>query len=533
MFQGASSFNQDISGWNTTNVTTMNYMFNGAVNFNQPLDNWDVSNVTNMRGMFQNAPMFDQPLNNWITGNVRYMESMFQSASSFNQPLNNWNTSNVTNMENMFDSATSFNQTSIGNWDFTNVTNMNNFLRNTAYTISQADTLLNLLSLNSTINNIYIPYFPIYSSNLPALLLLQNKGITTTIDILSVSNNTKIDLENAGYTMTDLKNLGCSAYQLKNLGCSAYELKNIGYTILELENAGYSQQEILDSTSTSYYSTEAALNQLKQAYNIYWEYSYNIALINLWYYTNTYNDDVLSCIMYIYSGRYLYYERDYIFFNKITGIYTITSNSFQATSTNNGLTPDDLSQLTLFYSGPIPPPPITCFNEGSLILTLNKFGKEQYIPIQNIRKGDLIKTLLNGYISVNMIGKSIINNPTHNKRIKDRLYILKPSNYTELFEDLIITGCHSILVDTITHTEWQKTIELIKNIYITDKKYRLIACIDNRSIPYDVSGNHTIYHLALENDDYYMNYGIYANGLLVETTSQRWLKELSNMELIE
>ena len=38
---------------------------------------------------------------------------------------------------------------------------------------------------------------------------------------------------------------------------------------------------------------------------------------------------------------------------------------------------------------------------------------------------------------------------------------------------------------------------------------------------------------ALENDNYYMNYGIYANGLLVETCSKRYLKELSNMTLIE
>jgi len=30
-----------------------------------------------------------------------------------------------------------------------------------------------------------------------------------------------------------------------------------------------------------------------------------------------------------------------------------------------------------------------------------------------------------------------------------------------------------------------------------------------------------------------MNYGVFANGLLVETTSKRFMKELSGMELIE
>ena len=40
-----------------------------------------------------------------------------------------------------------------------------------------------------------------------------------------------------------------------------------------------------------------------------------------------------------------------------------------------------------------------------------------------------------------------------------------------------------------------------------------------------------IYHIALEHKDNCMNYGIYANGLLVETCSNKNLK-LSNMELI-
>jgi len=37
----------------------------------------------------------------------------------------------------------------------------------------------------------------------------------------------------------------------------------------------------------------------------------------------------------------------------------------------------------------------------------------------------------------------------------------------------------------------------------------------------------------LENENYFHNYGIWANGLLVETCSKRYLTELSNMELIE
>ena len=40
-------FNQDISGWDVSNVTNMAGMFLGNQYFNQDLSSWDVSNVTN------------------------------------------------------------------------------------------------------------------------------------------------------------------------------------------------------------------------------------------------------------------------------------------------------------------------------------------------------------------------------------------------------------------------------------------------------------------------------------------------------
>jgi hypothetical protein len=173
--------------------------------------------------------------------------------------------------------------------------------------------------------------------------------------------------------------------------------------------------------------------------------------------------------------------------------------------------------------------PLVCFNEDTKILT-----DKGYIEIQNLRKGDLIRTLINGYVPINIIGKRDIYHYNLEERVKDQLYKCSKTEYPEVFEDLIITGCHSILVDNFTNDEQkEKVVGINGKIYVTDGKYRVPVCVDNRSSVYETPGTYTIYNIALENDNYYMNYGIYANGLLVESCSKRYLKEYSNMQLIE
>jgi len=172
---------------------------------------------------------------------------------------------------------------------------------------------------------------------------------------------------------------------------------------------------------------------------------------------------------------------------------------------------------------------VVCFKEDTKILT-----KNGYKLIQDLRKGDLVKTLKHDYKAIDMIGKSEIYHSALQERIHNQLYKCSQSKYPEIFEPLIITGHHSILVNEFVSDEQrEKTSKELGRIYITDDKYRLPVCLDERASVYETPGNYTIYHLALENDNYYMNYGIYANGLLVETCSKRYLKELSNMYLIE
>jgi hypothetical protein len=170
---------------------------------------------------------------------------------------------------------------------------------------------------------------------------------------------------------------------------------------------------------------------------------------------------------------------------------------------------------------------VVCFGEDTEILTDNG-----YVTIKDLKNGDLVKTTYNDYVPINMIGISEIYNAGDDKRIRDRLYKYTSNEYPQLTKDLILTGCHSILVDEITDQEKEGIITILKKLYETDNKYRLPACVDSKSKPYEKKGRFNIYHIALENDNYYENYGIYANGLLVESCSKRYLKELSNMKLL-
>jgi hypothetical protein len=174
---------------------------------------------------------------------------------------------------------------------------------------------------------------------------------------------------------------------------------------------------------------------------------------------------------------------------------------------------------------------VMCFKEGTQILCFDQ--TEKYLPIENLTPGTLVKTVSKGYQPIALIGHTKIYNPGHSLRAKNRLYRCSPKQYPELTEDLILTGCHSILVKDITQKHREETYELLGDIFVTDEHYRLLACIDERATPYEEEGVFTIWHFALEHEHMRANYGVYANGLLVETSSKRMMSEYSGMELYQ
>jgi hypothetical protein len=213
------------------------------------------------------------------------------------------------------------------------------------------------------------------------------------------------------------------------------------------------------------------------------------------------------------------------------GPYTswrIASNSSGSSPQNvvyvNG---DVLNSDGNYYLYPAAP----CFLEGATILCQVE-GVEKYVPVQELAIGTLVKTSLDGYKSVVLVGKGTIQNPGTDERTENRLYKCSTSKYPQLTDDLYITGCHSILEFPLTDKQKEDTVKHLGKLFVTDKKYRLMACVDERAEPWNSEGSYTIWHFALENKDERMNYGVYANGgLLVETCPIITLKNKSNMTL--
>lgn len=115
-----NKFTGDLSEWDVSHVTNMDFMFRTEVFMNCDLSKWNVSKVKSMRGMFQFCEQFNCDLSNWNVSNVKDMSLMFQGAKRFNGNISNWDVSNVETMEGMFGNAQSFDQ-DISSWDVSNV----------------------------------------------------------------------------------------------------------------------------------------------------------------------------------------------------------------------------------------------------------------------------------------------------------------------------------------------------------------------------------------------------------------------------
>ena len=172
----------------------------------------------------------------------------------------------------------------------------------------------------------------------------------------------------------------------------------------------------------------------------------------------------------------------------------------------------------------------SCFNEDTKILCLNKNGEEEYIPIQNLRKGDLVKSYLHEYRKIDLIGKGkMFNDPS---KFNSCMYIFEKTDYNELIEDLIVTGGHSILVDQLTDQEQLNQSTVWDRNYKIDDKVLLLAGFSSLFKPITTQKIFTWYHFTLECEDNDERFGVFANGVLVEIPSKNQFKEFNIQQII-
>jgi hypothetical protein len=162
---------------------------------------------------------------------------------------------------------------------------------------------------------------------------------------------------------------------------------------------------------------------------------------------------------------------------------------------------------------------VSCYNEGTKILCLTHGLEEKYIPIENLRSGDLVKTYKHGYRKIDLIGKKVLlNNYNYPASC---MFIMKKTDTNGLTEDLIVTGLHSILVDE----KGEKDLEMV------DDKYLLMAKDSEKFEALNNISMYTYYHLCLENENGDERYGIWASGVLSETTPKNHFTERNFMLL--
>jgi hypothetical protein len=169
-----------------------------------------------------------------------------------------------------------------------------------------------------------------------------------------------------------------------------------------------------------------------------------------------------------------------------------------------------------------------CFNKGTQILCM-KNNQEVYVAVEHLRKGDLVKTLNDGYkpIQTLTVGTFTLGRP-----MDMGMYKMKQEG--SMMADLEMTGLHSILVNEndeehADDVNRQITTQPNRKLYVKDH-FRLHANYSSKFEKMPTSA-YTIYSFSLEGQE--AQYGIWANGVLVESTSNDYVLSGAMKEVLE
>jgi hypothetical protein len=209
--------------------------------------------------------------------------------------------------------------------------------------------------------------------------------------------------------------------------------------------------------------------------------------------------------------------------NCFSGTTAINATNYSSITTNviNGYTESSFLASGMDSAAVTNAIAASCFNEDTKILCFNPdSNEEEYVLVQNLKKGDLVKSYLHGYRKIDVMCKGKLRNNT--KYFTNCMYRMRKTETNELIEDLIVIGGHSLLVDKLSEEEYLRTCSIWGTPLRIDEKYLLLAGITDKFEIIEGTDLYTYYHFCLENDgNDEARYGVWANGALVETPCKK------------
>ena len=157
-----------------------------------------------------------------------------------------------------------------------------------------------------------------------------------------------------------------------------------------------------------------------------------------------------------------------------------------------------------------------CFATGTQVCSVDDVGRDREVPVESLVAGDLVRTHLHGYRYVTATGAREMTNYSPDDNCMHILRRADEGLGAQLTADqLVMTGFHSVLLDPEDPLARAAGGERVDDL-------QMVRACRHPEFERAPDGETFTYHaFVLDNDgDARRRYGVWANGLLVESSSQ-------------
>ncbi len=256
MFQNDAALTRlDLRSFDTSNVTDMSAMFSECQKLvSLDLRRFDTSLVTNMSSMFSNCKVLPHlDVSSFDTSVVRIMSSMFSNCQALTElDVTNFDTSVVEDMSSMFNNCTSLGELDVSGFDTSTVVKMSSMFYNcnklteldvTRFDTSSVMTMDSMFAYCSSLTALDVSHFDTSSVSSMGSMFSNCKGLTE----LDVSNFDTSTVNNMGSMFSTCNNL--TSLDLNNFDTSSvYNMQDMFYNCSKLTSLNVSS---FDTSSVS------------------------------------------------------------------------------------------------------------------------------------------------------------------------------------------------------------------------------------------------------------------------------------------